>query len=99
LKICGKIFKNFHYVDCKIFASEWTKRNLALRKTWQLHFTRSHLHEKMSMLVVLLWIHSSRHVGYMLEKFEIIWNCPTYRKKIVSRKESRMIQNTKLLRI
>jgi len=29
----------------------------------------------------ILWIHSSRQVGYMLENFQIIWNCATYRKK------------------
>jgi len=28
--------------------------------------------KKISMLVVLLWIHSSRQVGYILEKFENI---------------------------
>jgi len=42
---------------------------------------------KMSKMVVTLWIHSSKKVGYMLENFQIIWNCPTYRKKIVSRKK------------
>jgi len=36
----------------------------------------------MSKMVVLLWIHSSRQVGYMLENFQIIWNYKTYRKKI-----------------
>jgi len=30
---------------------------------------------------VLLGIHSSRQVGYMLEKFQIIWKFTTYRKK------------------
>jgi hypothetical protein len=53
----------------------------------------------MSKMVATLWIHSSSQVGYMLENFQIIWNCTTYRKKIVSRKEERMIQNTKLLTI
>jgi len=32
--------------------------------------------------VVLLWIHSAWQVLYMLEKFQIIWNYTTYRKKI-----------------
>jgi len=39
------------------------------------------------MLVVLLsrvWIHSSREVGYMLEKFQIIWNCTNIEEKIVN---------------
>jgi len=43
----------------------------ALQKIGQLHFTRSHSYEKMSEMVVLLWI-SSRQVGYILEIFEII---------------------------
>jgi len=30
---------------------------------------------------VLLWIHISSQVGYMLEKFQIVWNCTIYRKK------------------
>jgi len=47
---------------------------------------KAHLYEKMSMLVVLLWIHSSRQVGYMLEIFRSFENCTTYRKKILSRK-------------
>jgi len=29
--------------------------------------------------VVLLWVHSSRQVGYMLENFQIIWNCTKYK--------------------
>jgi len=41
---------------------------LALRKNGQ-HFTSSHLYEEMSKMVVILWIHFSRQVGYMLEKF------------------------------
>jgi len=61
--------------------------SLALQKTGQLHFTRSHSYEKMSEIMVLLWIHSSRQIGYMLEIFEIIWNCTTYKKKILSRKK------------
>jgi len=60
---------------------------LTLRKNRQLHFTRSQLHEKTTKMVVLLWINSSRQVGYMLEEIQIIWNCTTYRKKIVSRKK------------
>jgi len=59
----------------------------AHQKTGQLHFARSHLYEKMSMLVVLLWIYFSRQVGYMLEQTQIIWNCSTYRTKIVNRKK------------
>jgi len=31
-------------------------------------------------------IHSSRQSSYMLENFQIIWNCSIYRKKIISRK-------------
>jgi len=38
-------------------------------------------------MVVRLWIHPSRQVGYMNARFQIIWNCTTYRKKIVSRKK------------
>jgi len=53
----------------------------------------------MSKMVVTLWIHFLRQVGYMLKKVQIIWNSTTCRKKIVSRKMSRMIQNTKLLTI
>jgi len=68
-------------------------------KTGQLYFTNSHLYEKMSKIVVLFWIHSSRQVGYMLENFHIMWNCKTYREKIGSRKKYIIIQNTKLLRI
>jgi len=56
---------------------------LATQKTRQLHFTSLHLYENMSMLMVLLWIHSLRQVGHMIEKFEIIWNFTTYRKKEV----------------
>jgi len=33
------------------------------------YFTSSHLYAKMSKLVVLLWIHYLRQVGYMLGKF------------------------------
>jgi len=43
---------------------------LALQKTRQLHFTSSHLYEKMSKMVVILWIHSSSQVGYRLEIFK-----------------------------
>jgi len=53
----------------------------------------------MSKIVVLIWIHSSRQVAYMLGKIQIVWNCTIHRKKIVSGKKERMIQNTKLLRI
>jgi len=67
-------------------------------RTCQLHFTSSHLYEKISKMVVLFHFHSSRQVGYMLENFQIIWNCKTYGKNIVSNKKSIMIQNTKLLR-
>jgi len=67
---CGKNFRNFHYVDCKILAFEFTKVHfLTLWKSRQLHFTRSHLYEKMSKMVVHLWIHSSKQVGYILENF------------------------------
>jgi len=48
-------------------------------------------------MVVALWIHSSRQVGYMLEKIQTIWNYTTYRKKIMSRKKKKMVQNIKLL--
>jgi len=93
-----KKIQKFHRVDCKIIAFEVTNiLYLALQKKEQLHFTRSHLYEKMYKMVVLLWIHSLRQVGYMLENFQIIWNCTTYREKIVSRKMLRMIQNIKLL--
>jgi len=51
-----------------------------LAKNRQLHFTSSHLYEKMPQMVVLLWIFSSSQVSYMLENFQIIWNC-TCRKK------------------
>jgi len=43
-----------------------------------------------------------RQVGYIslkIQKLQIIWNCTTYRKKIVGRKKQKMVQNTKLLRI
>jgi len=53
-----------------------------LTKNWATTLTSSHLYEKMSKIVVLLWIHSSRQVGYMLEKIQIIWNYITYRKKM-----------------
>jgi len=66
---CEKKFKKFHHVDCKILVFEVTKIHfIALWKNKQLYFTRSHLYEKMSQMVVLLWIHSSRQVGYVLEK-------------------------------
>jgi len=53
----------------KILAVEVTKiLFVGQQKNEQLHFTRSHLYEKMSKMVVLLWIHSSRQVGYILEK-------------------------------
>jgi len=75
-KKCGKNFRNFYHVDCKILVFEVTKIFWeALQKIGQLHFTRSHLYEKMSKIVVNLWIHSSRQVGYILEIFLIIWNC------------------------
>jgi len=83
-----------------ILAFELTKIHLgALRKIEQLHFTSSYLYKKISKMVVTLWIHSSRQVGYMLENFQIIWSYTTYRKKVVSRKMERMIQNTELLTI
>jgi len=31
--------------------------------------------EKMSKMVMHLWIYASKQVGYMLEKIQIIWNC------------------------
>jgi len=43
--------------------------------------------EKVPKIVVLLFIHSSRQVGYILENFQIIWNCTIYREKIVSKKK------------
>jgi len=86
LKRCGKYFKNFHLVDCKILALESTKIHfLAVQKIKHFHFTSSYLYEKLSMLLVLLRIHGSSQVSYMLENFQIIWNCTTYRKKIISR--------------
>jgi len=48
-------------------------------------------------MVGALWIHSLGQVGYMLEKIKTIWNCTTYRKKIMSRKKKKMVQNIKLL--
>jgi len=72
----------------KIFSDRSDKNlSLALQKTGQLHFTRSHLYEKMSKMVVTLWIPPSRQVSYMHEKFQIIWNYVAYRKKIVRRKK------------
>jgi len=68
-------------------------------KHWATTLQKATFVGKISKLVVTLCIHSSRQVAYMLEKFEIIWSCTTYRKKIVSRKKYRMIQNTKLLRV
>jgi hypothetical protein len=58
-------------VDWKILTFEVTKISFfALhKKTGQQHFRRSHLYEKMSKMVVHLWIHSSRQVGYVLENF------------------------------
>jgi len=77
-----KNFRNFHHVDCKILAFELTKIHfLALVKTEKLHFIRSHLYEKRFKMVVTLWIPSSRQISYMLENFQIIWNCTIYRKK------------------
>jgi len=74
--------KNFFLVDCKILAFELTIiLFLSLWNTTQLHFTRSHVYEKMAKRVVTLWIDSWSQVGYMLENFQIIWNCITYRKK------------------
>ena len=47
-------------MDCKILAFEFIKiLSLALQKIGKPHFTRSYLNEKMSMLLVLLWIHVS----------------------------------------
>jgi len=71
-----KKFKNLYYVHCKILDFEVTKIfSLTLRKNGQLYFTVSHLYEKMSQMVVLIWISTSRQVGYMLENlksFEIV---------------------------
>jgi len=55
---------------------------LSFQKTRQLHFTRPHSYEKMSKMVVLPWIHFSNQVGYMLQKFYMIWNWRIYRKKL-----------------
>jgi len=83
-----KNFRNFHHIDCKILAFQLTKIIfLTLPKTGQLHFTSLHWYEKMPQMVVILWILYSRQVGYMLEKFQIIWNCKIYKKKIVRRKK------------
>jgi len=61
--------------------------------------TSSFFYEIMSKMVVLLWVLFPRQVGCMLEKFHIISNYKTYKKKKISRKKKRMIQNTKLLTI
>jgi len=88
LRRCGKHFKNFHLTTFKILAFEVTKILFgALQKIKQMHFIRSHLYEKMSKVVVILWIPSSKQFGYKLENFKIIWNCVTNRKKIISRKK------------
>ena len=94
--IQNKIQK-FHFVDISI----WSERNyfFAFQKIGQLHFKMFDLYEIMSKMVVTLWIHFSIQLGYMLENFQIIWNCTTYMKIFVSRKKSRMIRNTKLLTI
>jgi len=75
--MCEKKFRNFRLIDCKILAFEVTKfLFLPLQKSRQLHFTRSDhyetSYEKMSKLVATLWNHSSRQVGYMLEKIQTI---------------------------
>jgi len=55
-------------MDCKILAFELAKILLGgLQRIGQLHFTSSYLYKKMSMLFVLLWIHVSSQVGYMLK--------------------------------
>jgi len=56
LKRCGKNFKNFHRVDCKILAFEVTKLGFFGLAKKKLHFTRSHLYEKRSKMVVILWV-------------------------------------------
>jgi len=67
-------------------------------KNGQPSFRRSYLYGKTLKIMVTPHIHSSSQIGYMLENFEIIWICTLFReKKEVER--SRMIQNTKLLRI
>ena len=37
--------------------------------------------KKMRKMVATHWIQSSKQVGYMLKKFQIIWNCKIYRRK------------------
>jgi len=64
-----------YHVDCKILVFELTKYFSWPFENWQLHFTRSHLYENIFQMVVLIWIHSSRQVDYVLEKIQIIWNC------------------------
>jgi len=61
LRRCGKKFKKFCRVDCKILAFEVTKFIfLPLRKSEQLHFTRLGHYKNMSKTVAILWNHSSR---------------------------------------
>jgi len=89
IKACQKLKSSSDVITHdKILAFEVTKISfLTLQKLKQLHFTKSHLCEKMYKMVVLLWILFPRQFGYMHEKIQIIWNCTTYRKKIVSRKK------------
>jgi len=42
-----------------------------LQKPGQLHFRGPNFYEKMSKMVVTLWIHYSGQVGYRLENFQI----------------------------
>jgi len=56
-------------------------------KIGQLPFRRSYLYGKMLKMMVILRIHSSSQIGYMLENFEIIWICTTLREEKGSRKE------------
>jgi hypothetical protein len=73
-------------MDCEILAFKFTEIIFwALQKTGQLHFRSSFFYEKRTKMVVLLWIIFPIQVGHVLEKFQIIWNCTTYRKKIESR--------------
>jgi len=66
-----KNLRNFDRVECKISSFEVTKILLGGSYASQGHICI----KKMSKMVVLFWIHSSMQVGYMLENFQIIWNC------------------------
>jgi len=100
LRKSEKKIRNFHRVDCKILAFDVIKIFLrTLQKNWAATLHKVTFVWKNVQNHGALGIHFSSQVGYMLEKIQIIWNCTTYRKNIISRKKLRMIQNTKLFRI